>query len=124
VLTGIQFGFTLSFLITFLAFIVGQAAGPASMDGTLKSTNCRFCIGKDLRPRQHLITVAGPETPMLRPVAAHCWPRLLCPEEWLAHAIHGPQIPESVLHLWVNGIDVRVVPIALGMAVIAIGLLH
>jgi hypothetical protein len=27
VLTGIQFGFTLSFLITFLAFIVGRQPG-------------------------------------------------------------------------------------------------
>lgn len=46
------------------------------------------------------------------------------PEEWLAHTVHGLHIPESVLHLWAAGIDVRVIPIGIGMAVIAIGLLH
>jgi adenylate cyclase len=46
------------------------------------------------------------------------------PEEWLAHTVHGLHIPESVLHLWSAGVDVRVVPIAIGMAVIAIGLLR
>jgi TolB-like protein/tetratricopeptide (TPR) repeat protein len=46
------------------------------------------------------------------------------PEEWLAHTVRGLHIPESVLHLWAAGIDVRVVPIAIGVAVIAIGMLR
>jgi adenylate cyclase len=46
------------------------------------------------------------------------------PEEWLAHTVHGLHIPDSVLHLWAAGVDVRAVPIAIGMAVIAIGLLR
>jgi adenylate cyclase len=48
----------------------------------------------------------------------------LAPEEWLAHTVHELHIPESVLHLWAAGIDVRVVPVAIGMAVIAIALLR
>lgn len=46
------------------------------------------------------------------------------PEEWLAHAVDGLRIHENVLHLWATNVDVRVVPIAIGMAVIGIGLLR
>ncbi len=46
------------------------------------------------------------------------------PEEWLARTVHGLHIPESVLHLWAAGVDVRVVPIAIGVVVIAVGLLR
>ena len=41
------------------------------------------------------------------------------PEEWLARTVNGLHIPESVLHLWAAGVDVRAVPIALGVALIA-----
>jgi adenylate cyclase len=46
------------------------------------------------------------------------------PEEWFAQTVHGLHIPESVLHLWTVGVDVRVIPIAVGMAIIAIGVLR
>ena len=46
------------------------------------------------------------------------------PEEWFAHTVHGLHISESVLHLWGVGVDVRVVPIAIGVAVVSIGLLR
>jgi adenylate cyclase len=45
------------------------------------------------------------------------------PEEWVAHAVHGLRMPDSVLHLWSAGVDVRVVPIAIGVAVVAIALI-
>ncbi len=48
----------------------------------------------------------------------------LAPEEWLARAIDRLHVPDNILHLWTAGIDVRVVPIAIGMTVIAIGLLR
>ena len=40
------------------------------------------------------------------------------PEEWFAHTVHGLRIPENILHLWDSGIDIRVVPIGLGVAFI------
>jgi adenylate cyclase len=46
----------------------------------------------------------------------------LAPEEWLARAVDGLHVPANVLHLWTAGIDVRVLPIAVGIAVIAIAL--
>jgi len=46
------------------------------------------------------------------------------PEEWLARAVDGLHAPESVLHLWAAGVDVRVVPIAIGVAVVAIALIR
>jgi formylglycine-generating enzyme len=46
------------------------------------------------------------------------------PEHWLAQALESLRIPESVLHLWSTGIDVRVVPVAIGMTVIAVGVLR
>jgi adenylate cyclase len=46
----------------------------------------------------------------------------LAPEEWLARTIHGLNIPDNVLHLWSSGVDVRVVPITIGLAVIALAL--
>jgi hypothetical protein len=46
------------------------------------------------------------------------------PEEWVAHTVHGLHIPDSALHLWAAGVDVRVVPIAIAVAVVAIALLR
>ena len=46
------------------------------------------------------------------------------PEEWFAHTVRDLHIPENVLHLWAAGIDVRVVPIAIGVIAVAIGLLQ
>jgi adenylate cyclase len=40
------------------------------------------------------------------------------PEEWLARTVHGLHVPEDVLRLWPAGIDMRVVPISLGVAFI------
>ena len=40
----------------------------------------------------------------------------LAPEEWLARTVHGLNIPDNILHLWAAGIDVRIVPIGLGVA--------
>jgi adenylate cyclase len=48
----------------------------------------------------------------------------LAPEEWLGHAAHRLHIPDSVLHLWSTGVDVRVVPITLGVTVVAIALIR
>ena len=45
------------------------------------------------------------------------------PEEWLAHTVHGLHIPKDMLHLWAAGVDVRVVPIAVGVALIGGNLL-
>ena len=45
------------------------------------------------------------------------------PEHWLAHVIERLHISESALHLWSVGLDARVVPVAVGMAVIAFGIL-
>ncbi len=45
------------------------------------------------------------------------------PEEWVAHTVHGLHIPDSVLHLWSAGVDVRVVPIAIGVAVVAVAVI-
>lgn len=44
------------------------------------------------------------------------------PEEWLSHTLHDFHIPEAALHLWSAGVDVRIVPIAIGMAIIALGM--
>ncbi len=46
------------------------------------------------------------------------------PEEWLARAVEGLHVPDNVLHLWAAGVDVRVVPIAVGVAIIGVGLLR
>ena len=40
------------------------------------------------------------------------------PEEWFARTVEHLHLPENVLHLWNAGIDVRVLPIALGVAFI------
>src|SRR5579863_5292305 len=45
------------------------------------------------------------------------------PEEWVAHVVHGLRMPDTVLHLWSADVDVRVVPIAIGVAVVAITLI-
>ena len=47
----------------------------------------------------------------------------LAPEEWLGRAVHELHVPENALHLWAAGIDVRVVPITVGVAVVAIALI-
>ena len=46
------------------------------------------------------------------------------PEEWLAHAVHEPHIPEASLHLWSGGVDPRIIAVVGGMAVIGIGVLR
>jgi len=46
------------------------------------------------------------------------------PEEWLARAINGLHVPDNVLHLWAAGVDVRMVPITIGVVVIAIALIR
>ena len=40
------------------------------------------------------------------------------PEEWLARTVEHLHVPENALHLWSSGIDVRVLPIGLGVAFI------
>jgi adenylate cyclase len=40
------------------------------------------------------------------------------PEEWFARTVEHLHIPENALHLWNAGIDVRVLPIGLGVAFI------
>src|SRR6185437_5463566 len=40
------------------------------------------------------------------------------PEEWFARTVEHLHIPENVLHLWSSGIDVRVLPIGIGVAFI------
>jgi hypothetical protein len=45
------------------------------------------------------------------------------PEDWLAHTVHGLHIPDNILHLLPAGLDARIVPVAVGMAVIALALL-
>jgi hypothetical protein len=45
------------------------------------------------------------------------------PEEWVARTVHGLRMPDSILHLWSAGVDVRVVPIAIGVSVVAIALI-
>ena len=40
------------------------------------------------------------------------------PEEWFARTVERLHIPENALHLWAAGIDVRVLPIGLGVAFI------
>ena len=42
----------------------------------------------------------------------------------MARTLHGLHIPDSALHLWTAGVDVRVVPIAIGVAVVAIALIR
>jgi hypothetical protein len=39
------------------------------------------------------------------------------PEEWVAHTVRGLRIPDSALHLWTTNVDVRVVPIAIGVVI-------
>jgi adenylate cyclase len=46
------------------------------------------------------------------------------PEEWLGRAVHDLHISDNALHLWSAGIDVRVVPITIGVAVVAIALIR
>jgi hypothetical protein len=45
------------------------------------------------------------------------------PEEWVAHTVHGLHMPDSILHQWSAGVNVRVVPIAIGVAAVAITLI-
>jgi adenylate cyclase len=45
------------------------------------------------------------------------------PEEWLGHALDGLRIPSGALHLWNAGIDLRLVPICVGVAFIVGGVL-
>jgi adenylate cyclase len=40
------------------------------------------------------------------------------PEEWFARTVERLHIPENALHLWSAGVDVRVLPIGLGVAFI------
>ena len=42
----------------------------------------------------------------------------LAPEEWFARTLDHLRLPENALHLWDAGIDVRIVPVALGVAFI------
>jgi hypothetical protein len=48
----------------------------------------------------------------------------LAPEHWLAQLFDLLNIHESVLHLWAAGIDVRVIPVTVGIGIICIGLLR
>jgi len=40
------------------------------------------------------------------------------PEEWLGRALDALRIPSSALHLWNAGIDIRLLPICVGVAFI------
>src|SRR5689334_2434580 len=40
------------------------------------------------------------------------------PEEWFARTVEHLHLPENALHLWNAGIDVRVLPISVGVAFI------
>jgi TolB-like protein len=40
------------------------------------------------------------------------------PEEWFARTVEQLNLPENVLHLWSTGIDVRTMPIGLGVALV------
>jgi hypothetical protein len=48
----------------------------------------------------------------------------IAPEERLAHTVHGLHIPDNILHLFPAGLDARMIPIAVGMSVVAIALLR